>query len=81
MCHLQRTRLEFLIFLVLVEEESQTLVLFFVYFKKNFSWCLTTYASYKTKKYFFYMVYIQDIFQLTFHRTKKLSHFSLYIFG
>lgn len=49
--------LECLVSLVLVEEESQTLVLFFVYFMKSFRWCLTTYTSYKTKKYFLHCVY------------------------
>lgn len=57
MCPLSRSPLEFLIFLVLLKEEPQTLVLFFVYCKKNFSWCLTTYASYKTKKYFLHRIY------------------------
>lgn len=34
-------------------------MLFFVYFMKNLRWCLTTYASYKTKKNYFYILYIK----------------------
>lgn len=44
--------LDFLIILVMIEDESQTLMLFFVSFMKNFRWCITTDASYKTKKNF-----------------------------